>query len=119
MATAVLEIRTYRLHPGCLAAFDRVMRGESLPLLERFGIDVVRATPSESDEDGSCDYLLARAYRTHEQRSRQEAAFYSSAQWKEGPAATILAAIESYHTITLTVDDTLLDVLRRTGAPAR
>ncbi|HEY8302383.1 MAG TPA: hypothetical protein VIG48_10815 [Jatrophihabitans sp.] len=116
MTTAVLEIRTYRLHPGCLTAFDETMRTASLPLLRRFDIDVVHAAPSESPEDGSTDYVLIRSYPTHEERDRLEAAFYSSTEWKAGPAAAILGAIESYHTITMTVDIATLDALRWDGA---
>jgi hypothetical protein len=51
MMTAVLEIRTYRLRPGSGAAFHRTVVKESVPMLERWGVDVVAFGPSLDDDD--------------------------------------------------------------------
>jgi hypothetical protein len=73
MAQVVLEIRTYRLKTGSEKAFHPVVAAQSVPLLQRFGIDVVRFGPSEQSEDGFVDYVLVRAFDSHASREEQEA----------------------------------------------
>jgi len=109
---AILEIRTYRLKPGTRDEFVRVMREESLPLLEAYGIRVLNHGPSIVDEDGYEEAYLMRAFASLEQREEQEEGFYSSAAWREGPREAIIAGIESYHTIVLEVPDSTLAALR-------
>lgn len=87
---------------------------QSIPLLERAGIDVVRFGPSEAREDGHDEYVLIRAFESGDARDEQEAAFYSSAAWVDGPRQEILARIESFHTIVLTVTPDAVDALRAT-----
>lgn len=48
----ILEIRTYRLHPGTRAEFLRAMTEEAIPLLRKAGIDVVAAGPSLYNVEG-------------------------------------------------------------------
>jgi hypothetical protein len=111
---ALLEIRTYRLKPGATGSFHSVVVEESIPLLERAGIDVVRFGPSEQREEGHEEYVLIRAFDSSEARDRQEAAFYSSTAWRDGPREEILSRIESFHTIVLTVVPEAVETLRRT-----
>ena len=111
---AVLEIRTYRLRPGTGAQFDRLFRDRARPLLDRYGIDVVWHGPSIDDPDS---YILIRAFGSAMARSREESAFYGSAEWHEGPREPILALIETYHTIVLAAQPSTIDGLRRI-APA-
>lgn len=49
----ILEIRTYRLKPGTGDEFVRVMREESVPLLEKAGIRVVDCGASLVSEAGT------------------------------------------------------------------
>ncbi len=100
----ILEIRTYRLRPGTTTEFDRVVRERCLPLLRRFGVDVVRTGPSEQSEDGVQEYVLIRAFGSLAERDRQEEVFYGSAEWMDGPRLEIVSRIQQY-TIVLTVPD--------------
>lgn len=111
MADRILEIRTYRLRPGTREQFDRVAVGEARPLLVEFGIDVVRASPSEADEDGVEEYVLIRSFDSLADRDEKEHAFYGSQQWADGPREGILSRIEHYHTIVLTVPESAVDAL--------
>jgi hypothetical protein len=115
MAQVVLEIRTYRLKTGSEKAFHRVVAEQSVPLLQRFGIDVVRFGPSEQSEDGFVDYVLVRAFDSHASREEQEARFYGSSEWRSGPREEIVSRIESDHTVVLTLAVHAVDALR-TGA---
>jgi len=114
--TSLLEIRTYRLKPGSRAAFHRLVVEQSIPLLARFGVDMVRFGPSEVDEDGAEEYVLMRSFESAAARAEQEARFYSSDEWVQGPREDVLALIESYHTIVLTVPEAAVEGLRRDGA---
>lgn len=93
----IVEIRTYRLKPGTREEFVRVMREESLPLLTKYGIDVVDCGSSLVDDD--C-YLI-RAFESLTAHKEQEDRFYSSDEWLNGPREAIVSRIESYHTVVL------------------
>ena len=95
----ILEIRTYRLRPGTMTEFVRVMREESLPLCEAAGIRIVAYGPSLVAEDGHEEAYLIRQFDSLEQHATQEQAFYSSDAWLSGPRDAIVSRIESYHTV--------------------
>lgn len=97
----IIEIRTYRLKPGTIDDFVRLMRDECVPLLEQAGITVVDGGASLISEDGHEEGYLIRAFTSLEERSAQEDAFYASEAWRQGPREAILSRIDSYHTIVL------------------
>lgn len=108
----ILELRTYRLKPGTTTRFHEVATERSLPLVREAGIDVVRAGPSEAADEGHEEYVLLRAFASLEEREAQEAAFYGSDAWRDGPREDVLGCIESYHTIVLTVSPEAVEALR-------
>ncbi|GAB3275583.1 hypothetical protein GCM10027589_00850 [Actinocorallia lasiicapitis] len=97
----IMEIRTYRLLPGTREEFVRVMREESVPLLERHGINVVACGASLIDEDGHEEAYLIRAFSSLEMHREQEEAFYGSEEWRRGPREAIVSRIESMHSIVI------------------
>jgi len=105
----IIEIRTYRLHPGTGADFVRVMREEALPMLASAGIRVLAAGESLVAEDGHEEAYLIRAFDSLRDRDQQETAFYDSDAWRKGPRQAIVSRIEQYHTIAMEVPDTLVD----------
>ena len=111
-AGRVVEIRAYTLKRGTRDRFHQLVVQQSLPMLERWKVDVVAYGPSLHDADS---YFLLRAYASTDERQRSEDAFYGSEEWKTGPREAILACIESYSTIVITVDDATLRGLRRAG----
>jgi len=88
---SVLELRVYRLKPGSGEAFHRLVLEESLPLLERWGVEVVAFGPSLGDEDL---YHLVRAYPSVDELRRSQEAFYGSDEWRQGPREAIVSLIE-------------------------
>ena len=106
---ALLEIRSYNLKPGERDRFQERFVHESLPLLERWHVDVVAYGPSLLDRDS---WFLMRAFTSLDARNRQEDAFYASDAWRKGPRTAVLAAIESYTTVIIRVDQPTLDGLR-------
>jgi ketosteroid isomerase-like protein len=110
-ASGVVEIRSYNLKPGSRDRFHQLFLREALPMLQRWKVDVVGYGPSLHDSDS---YYLMRAYSSVDERQRSEDAFYGSDEWKKGPREAILAAIDTYTTIVIRVDDATLRGLRMT-----
>ncbi|WP_426207953.1 hypothetical protein [Massilia sp. TWP1-3-3] len=105
----VIEIRTYQLHEGSAERFHRSMQDQALELLRAAGTDVLAALPSLQDP-GS--YMLVRAHASEAQRDTSQAAFYGNDAWINGPRATIMACIASYHTMVLKAEPSLRDAMR-------
>jgi hypothetical protein len=94
--TPVLDIRTYKLRRGRRERFDRILRGEALPLLQRVGIDVVCFGPSLVDDD---HYLLVRGFASRAERDELLHSFYGSEAWQRRFAARVEPLIASYHVV--------------------
>jgi hypothetical protein len=88
----IVEIRTYTLKPGSGAGFHRTFVEDALPMLERWGVDVVAFGPSLDDDDA---YFLMRAYRSVDERQQSQDAFYGSEEWRNGPREAIVSKIET------------------------
>ena len=109
-ANAVVEIRSYNLKPGTRERFHQRFEKEALPMLRRSNVDVVAYGPSLHDSDS---YFLMRAYPSLEERQRSEDAFYGSDEWKKGPREAVLADIENYTTVVITLDADAIRGLRQ------
>ncbi len=105
----VVEIRTLTLKPGTREEFQRRYTRRALPLLKRWNIDVVAHGPSLHAEDS---YYVIRCFASLAEREQHEDAFYSSADWRQGPREAILALIENYVDIVLELDDVTVQGLR-------
>jgi hypothetical protein len=104
-----VEIRTYNLKPGSRETFARIAGEEVMPMLARWGTDVVRHGPSSHDQD---TYFLIRAYASLDDRQQRQDAFYGSAEWIQGPRASILELIESFTSLVLELDAATVTGLR-------
>jgi hypothetical protein len=93
----LLEIRTYRVRDGQRAEFGRRMTAV-LPMLERYGVDVVGLGPSIEDAE---HYVLLRSFASLDELVQQEQSFYESDEWRSGPREGVLELIEAYHTVVL------------------
>jgi hypothetical protein len=88
----VVEIRTYKLLPGTGGEFHRTVVDEVMPLLERWGTNVVAFGPSLDDADL---YFLLRGYESVEDLQASQDEFYGSDEWHSGPREAIVSRIES------------------------
>lgn len=105
----LIEIRSYELRPGARKEFHRLVLEQSIPMLERWKVDVVAFGPSAHEENA---YYLIRSYRSLAERRESQDAFYGSAEWRDGPRAAILALIEKHTSTVLEVSDAVVDELR-------
>jgi hypothetical protein len=106
----LVEIRSYTLKPGTREKFHRLVCELSLPMLKRWGVDVVAFGPSPHDE---VSYYLIRAYDSLEHRQSSQDAFYGSAEWRDGPREAIVSLIDSHTSIVLEPDSPTVDGLRK------
>jgi hypothetical protein len=93
----VLEIRTYRIRDVDRDEFGR-RASAVVPMLQRYGIDVVGHGPSIEDAE---HYVLLRSFVSLDEREEQERAFYEGEEWLSGPREGIMELIETYHTVVL------------------
>jgi hypothetical protein len=105
----VLEIRTYTLKPGTREQFHSFVMEFSLPMLKRWGVDVVLVGPSLHDD---VSYVLMRSYADLRDRQESQDAFYGSDEWKNGPREPILALIETFTSVVLPVTPEALNAYR-------
>jgi hypothetical protein len=109
--TPVLDLRTYQLVPGGGEDFDRLFRERALPMLERFGIEVLRYGHSLEDADL---YFLMRTFPSVTHRNEQLDAFYGSEEWRQTHRDAVLALIQTYHTLLISLTN---GQIGRSGAP--
>ena len=107
--TRLLEIRTYRLKPGTRVPFERLMALRCLPLLQAWGMDVVHAGSCALDPDA---YVLMRAFEGADHLNQSQDAFYGSEDWRGGPREEVLACIDQYLSVVLTLEESALAALR-------
>lgn len=106
----LIEIRAYNLKPGTRAEFHRLVVEESVPMLKRWSVDVVAFGPSLHADDS---YYLIRAYASLADRQASQAAFYGSAEWRQGPREAIVSKIDSDTSIVIEVDLSVVNALRQ------
>ncbi len=104
-----VEIRSYTIKPGRSGEFDRLMRTQALPLLHKWGFDVVAQGLSADGDDRA---YLVRAYRDLTHREASEDIFYGSTEWLDGPREAILDCISDYGSVVLELPAGAVDALR-------
>jgi NIPSNAP len=104
-----VEFRSLSLKPDGRERFHHLFAEQSLPLLQRWNMDVVAYGPSLHDET---TYYVVRRFDSLAHREQSEEAFYSSSDWKQGPREAMVALIENYTDIVLELDDVAVQALR-------
>ncbi len=111
----VLDLRTYKLVPGRRDEFDRIFCEGALPMLRRYGIQVVGYGPSLDDDD---HYYLARAFPSASDRQEQLGSFYGSEEWRQTYEAAVIALIEAHHTVVIPLGTRIAEALGRRSVAA-
>ena len=109
--TGLIEIRLFKVR-GSREEFDRISREGTIPMMRRWGIDVLAHGPSRNDEDG---YYLVRAFPSETQRVEGAKAFYASNEWLDKYEDAVMGMIEDYHTAVLPATPELTRLLRADG----
>ena len=111
----LVEIRSYKLKTGSGARFHDLVVNQSMPLVRAFGMDVVAFGQSMDNPDA---YFLVRAYDSLEHRRSSQEAFYSSAEWRNGPRQSIIELIEADWDIVLWLTPAAVDAMRNSRVQA-
>ena len=106
----IIEIRTYRLKPGSAQAFHALVRDVSIPMVKRWGADVVCFGPCLHEETS---YVLMRAYESLAELQSDQDTFYGSDEWRNGPRAAILSHIDQMMSVVLEADSATIDAMRK------
>ncbi|EIY5094391.1 NIPSNAP family protein [Klebsiella sp. C239] len=105
-----VEILQYTLRKGSGATFHAIMREISVPLHQRYGIDVVSFGNSLHDPD--CYYLI-RTFDSPEKMAVVLDAFYASDDWRSGPREEIIRSIETSIRTVMNLPPESVDGLRK------
>lgn len=109
MGMRLVEFRSYKLKPQSGTEFHRLVVEQSVPLLEKFQMDLVAHGPSVHDQD--CYYLI-RAYHDLEHLTQSQEELYSSDDWRLGPREAIISLIESGQDSTFWLSDEAIESIR-------
>jgi hypothetical protein len=109
----LIEVRTYRLKPGCADRFVAAVR-TALPLVRASGMDVAAFGRSDHEEES---FFLIRAFDSREQLVAQQDAFYGSDIWRQGPRAELVGCLDTYLNTLLWLPDEAVDALRANHQP--
>jgi hypothetical protein len=104
----LVEIRTYKLKPGCAQRFLAVFQ-DALPLVRESGMDVVAFGRSDHEHE---TFHLIRAYNDRAQLEQQQDAFYSSDAWRNGPRAALIECLEDYLNTLIWLSEQSVEDLR-------
>lgn len=97
-AMRCVQIRSYEIKAGQAARFEAIFGQEVLPLLSRWHTRIVHAGWSLDEPNR---FVLMREYDDLDELRRSQDAFYSSAEWREGPRQAMLEQIEYYVSIVV------------------
>ena len=109
-AGAIFDILVLTLVPGTALQFDQLYRELSLPMLKRWGVQLIAFGPTLHDEH---TYLVVRHYKDLEDRQQCQDAFYGSDEWRMGPRERIMSLIESYSSVVISANQNLVDGFRQ------
>ena len=111
----LVEIRSYKLKPDSAEAFHATVSGEAVPMLWRWGTDVVAFGPGTQEPD---TYFLVRAYADQADLDARQDAFYGSDEWRKGPREAIVSRIDHHVSTVLWMSAGSVEDLRRANAAA-
>jgi NIPSNAP len=106
--SSLLEMRLFKLRPGTRDEFHRISDEGTIPMMRRYGINVLAYGPTLNDENG---YLLLRSFADEEERVRLSQSLYDNDEWERNYEGPIMSMIESYHTAVIPAADSLVGQL--------
>lgn len=109
----LIEVRSYRLKPGCAERFVVAVR-LALPLVRASGMDVVAFGRSDHEEES---FFLIRAFDSREQLVAQQDGFYGSDVWRQGPRQELVDCLDTYLNTLLWLPREAVDALRVNHQP--
>lgn len=94
----ITEIRIYKLKVNSSDRFLEVFTEQSLPMMQRWKVNLVDYGFSLIDKDS---FYLIRNYGNIEERKISQDAFYENVEWINGPEKEIMNCIDTYNTVVI------------------
>jgi len=100
-----IEMRTYRLKPGCRASFLELFQAKSMPAHAAIGIKILGPFLSLEDPDV---FFFMRGFPDLESREPMKAKFYEGELWKRELEHVLMPMIEKYDVVLVEDKDGLI-----------
>lgn len=92
----IVEVRSYRIKPGCRAEFIRFFETRAVPALRAHGMNVLGPL---LDLENPNKFVWLRSFPSLDERDRMKAAFYEGELWKNELESIAMPMLESYDVI--------------------
>ena len=96
----IIEMRTYKLKPGCRDRFLGLFRTKSVPAHDEIGMKILGPFLSIEDAD---TFFFMRGFPDMQSREPMKAKFYEGELWKRELEDVLMPMIERYDVVL--VDD--------------
>ena len=96
----IIEMRTYKLKPGCRERFLDIFRTKSMPAHDEIGMKILGPFLSIEDAD---TFFFMRGFPNLQSREPMKAKFYEGELWKRELESVLMPMIEKYDVVL--VDD--------------
>jgi hypothetical protein len=101
----IIEMRTYKLKPGCRPQFLQLFRSKSIPAHEKIGMRILG--PFLSVEDPATFFFM-RGFPDLPSREPMKAKFYEGELWKSELENVLMPMIEKYEVVLVEDPDGLV-----------
>jgi hypothetical protein len=96
----IVEMRTYRTHPGLRDTFLEIFREKSMPAHAELGMAILGPFPSIEDPDV---FFFMRGFPDLDSRQSLKEKFYEGALWKQELESVLMPMLDHYEVVL--VDD--------------
>jgi hypothetical protein len=109
----VYQLRIYKIHPGNEAHFHDRFRDQCMPIMKRYGFDIVFT--SQSGENGHSEFVYLLRWKDRATQVSAWKAFLADPEW----IAIKKSSSAAYGDLVDEVQDRSLDMLPYTPAPSQ
>jgi len=101
----VIEMRTYKLRPGCRGRFLEIFRTKSVPAHTEIGMKILGPFLSLEDENM---FFFMRGFPDLESREPMKARFYQGELWERELENVLMPMIEKYEVVLVEDNEGLI-----------
>lgn len=101
----IVEMRTYKLRPGCREKFLEIFRTKSAPAHDEIGMKILGPFLSIEDPD---TFFFMRGFPDLASREPMKAKFYEGALWKRELESVLMPMIERYDVVLVEDNEGLI-----------
>jgi hypothetical protein len=102
----VVEVRTYRVKPGCRAEFVELFQHRAGPAQRDLGIPVIGPLLDTHDPDV---VVWLRAFPSEQERGPIKASFYDGPLWKDELEGLVMPLLAEYSAVVCEIPPVFLD----------